>query len=99
MIVESALSRRLFGSQAHPTPHVDLDGITIGLSRAAAVVLFAYFFMRLQGLIDSGAWALLSTKYGAWYLFEIAGFILIPSFLYAYGARSGRVRLLRGWRW
>jgi Ni/Fe-hydrogenase subunit HybB-like protein len=100
VIVESALSHRLFGSQADPRQHVDHEGITTGLSRAAAVVLFAYFFMRLQGLVDSGAWHLLATNYGAWYLFEILGFILIPAFLYAYGARHGHVRLLRataGW--
>ncbi|HSL23074.1 MAG TPA: Ni/Fe-hydrogenase cytochrome b subunit [Vicinamibacterales bacterium] len=100
VIVESSLSHRLFGSQIDPDQHVDLDDITIGLSRAAAIVLFAYFFIRLQALIDSGAWALLATPYGAWYLFEILGFILVPSLLYAYGARGGRVKLLRvvaGW--
>jgi Ni/Fe-hydrogenase subunit HybB-like protein len=95
VIVESSLSHRLFGSQANPTQHVDMDKITIGLARAAAIVLFAYFFLRLQGLLDSGRFDLLATPYGAWYLFEIIGFILIPSVLYAYGARNGYVRLLR----
>jgi Ni/Fe-hydrogenase subunit HybB-like protein len=96
VIVESSLSHRLFGSQASaPRQRVDLDKITIGLSRAAAVVLFAYFFIRLQGLLDSGRLDLLATPYGAWYLFEILGFILAPSLLYAYGARNGRVTLLR----
>jgi Ni/Fe-hydrogenase subunit HybB-like protein len=96
VIVESSLSHRLFGSQASAAgTHVDRDTITIGLSRAAAVVLFAYFFIRLQGLLDSGRFDLLATGYGAWYLFEIVGFILVPSLLYAYGARHGRVTLLR----
>jgi Ni/Fe-hydrogenase subunit HybB-like protein len=95
VIVESSLSHRLFGSQADPEQHVDLDGLTLGLSRAAAVVLFTYFFMRLQGLVESGAWALLPTKYGAWYLSEIVGFVLVPAMLFAYGARWGLVRLLR----
>jgi Ni/Fe-hydrogenase subunit HybB-like protein len=95
VIVESSLSHRLFGSQADPDQHADLDGITIGLSRAAAVILFAYFFMRMQGLLDSGAFELLATPYGAWYLFEVVGFILVPSLLYAYGARNGLVKLLR----
>ena len=95
VIVESSLSHRLFGSQKNPTQHVDLDGITIGLSRAAAVILFAYFFIRLQGLIASGAWSYLPTAYGAWYLFEILGFVLMPALLYAHGARTGKVVLLR----
>ncbi|MGE5814470.1 MAG: hypothetical protein ACM36C_08290, partial [Acidobacteriota bacterium] len=68
---------------------------TIGLSRAAAILLFAYFFVRLQGLLDSGAFNLLATRYGAWYLVEVVGFILVPSLLYAYGARNGKVKLLR----
>ncbi len=95
VIVESSLSHRLFGSQANPKQHVDFDDLTIGLSRAAAIILFAYFFIRMQGLVDSGAYHLLATKYGAWYLFEVLGFILLPSLLYAYGARHGQVKLLR----
>jgi Ni/Fe-hydrogenase subunit HybB-like protein len=100
VMVESALSHRLFGSQANPKQHVDLDGITVGLARAAAIVLFAYFFVRMQGLLESGAWVYLNTGYGAWYLFEVLGFIVIPAFLFAHGARNGRLRLLRvtaGW--
>jgi Ni/Fe-hydrogenase subunit HybB-like protein len=100
VIVESALSHRVFGSQLNPRQHVDLDGLTIGLARAAAVVLFAYFFLRLQGFIEATGWMYLGTGYGAWYLFEVLGFILIPSVLFAYGARNGRVKLLRvvaGW--
>lgn len=100
VIVESSLSHRIFGSQTDPSPHMDLDDLTIGLSRAAAILLFAYFFIRLQGLVESHAWGLLRTSYGAWFLFEIVGFILVPSLLYAHGARTGRMTLLRvtaGW--
>lgn len=95
VIVESSLSHRLFGSQADPHQHVNMDELTIGLSRGAAIVLFAYFFVRLQGLLDSGAFTDLATAWGAWYLVEVVGFILVPSLLYAYGARNGRVKLLR----
>ena len=95
VIVESSLSHRLFGSQIDPKPHVDLDDLTIGLSRAAAIVLFAYFFVRVQGFIDGGAFHLLATPYGAWYLVEVIGFVLLPSIAYAYGARHARVTLLR----
>ncbi len=100
VIVESALSHRLFGSQVDQHQEVDLDDLTVGLSRAASIILFAYFFVRLQGLLDSGAFPLLATPYGAWYLFEILGFVLAPSLLFAYGARHRRPVLLRvvaGW--
>jgi Ni/Fe-hydrogenase subunit HybB-like protein len=100
VIVESSLSHRIFGSQIDPKQHVDLDDLAIGLARAASIIMFAYFFIRLQGLVDSGAWSLLLTGYGTWYLFEIIGFILVPSLLYAFGARNGYTTLIRvvaGW--
>jgi Ni/Fe-hydrogenase subunit HybB-like protein len=56
--------------------------------------------VRLQGLVDANAWEHLPTRYGLWYLMEIVGFVLVPSLLYAYGARNGRMTLLRvtaGW--
>jgi Ni/Fe-hydrogenase subunit HybB-like protein len=74
---------------------VDIDDLTLGLAKAAAVVLFAYFFLRLQGLADGGNWGLLNTPYGHWYLVEVLGFVLLPCFLYAHGVRTQNVRLLR----
>ncbi|HUL98852.1 MAG TPA: Ni/Fe-hydrogenase cytochrome b subunit [Mycobacterium sp.] len=96
VIFESAISHRLFHDRLDPNAHVDVDAITVGLARGASVVLFAYFFLKLQGLIESQSWNLLNTSYGYWWLFEMLGFILAPAFLYAYGARHRYVRLLRG---
>jgi len=91
--VESALSHRAF--QNRVDHHVDIDSIALGLARGAAIVLFAYFFVKLQGIADSGRWALLATPYGYWFLVEMLGFVLLPSMLFAYGARHGRIRLVR----
>lgn len=93
VIVESALSHRAF--QARTDHRVDLDAIALGLARGASIVLFAYFFVKLQGVADGGRWALLTTGYGYWFLFEMFGFILLPSLLFAYGARHNRVTLVR----
>jgi Ni/Fe-hydrogenase subunit HybB-like protein len=95
VIVESALSHKLFRDLVDPASHVDLDRITIGLGRGAAVVLFAYFFLKLQGLVDSGRWDLLATPFGYWYLVEMLGFVLLPCVLFAVGARHANVRLIR----
>jgi Ni/Fe-hydrogenase subunit HybB-like protein len=95
VIFESSLSHRLFRSQLDPHAHVDLDRITLGLGKAASILLFAYFFIRLQGLADSQAWALLNTPCGHWYLFEMFGFILLPCFLFAYGVRHRKTTLVR----
>jgi Ni/Fe-hydrogenase subunit HybB-like protein len=98
VIVESGLSHRAFAHRADH--HVDLDRLTIGLARAASIVLFTYFFARLQGLADGNHWGLLLTGWGAWYLVEVLGFILLPSFVLAYAARNRQVTLIRwtaGW--
>jgi len=96
VIVESGLSHRIFRSQIDPNEHVDLDRITLGLGRAASILLFAYFFLRLQGLADSQNWALLNTPYGYWFLCEVLGFVLLPCFLYAHGVRRRKPALVRG---
>lgn len=95
VIFESSVSHRIFRNQVEPGAHVDLDRITLGLAKAASVVLFAYFFLRLQGLADGGHWALLATPLGYWFLFELAGFILLPCLLFAYGVRNANVKLVR----
>ena len=95
VIFESSLSHRLFRSQLDPHAHVDLDRITLGLGKAASILLFAYFFLRLQGLADSQTWALLNTRYGYWYLFEMFGFVLLPCFLFAHGVRHRKTTLVR----
>lgn len=96
VIVESTLSHGIFQDQIDPRARVDLDGITLGLGKAASVVLFTYFFLKLLGVADGGHWALLMTPYGYWFLVEIVGFVLLPCFLFAHGVRERNVRLVRG---
>jgi Ni/Fe-hydrogenase subunit HybB-like protein len=93
VIVESALSHKAFQSRVNH--HVDLNKIVIGLARGASIVLFSYFFVKLQGVADSMRWDLLWTPYGYWFLFEILGFVLVPCVLFAIGARRGQVTLIR----
>lgn len=93
VIVESALSHRAFKSRTDH--HVDLDKLAIGLARGASIVLFSYFFVKLQGVADSMRMDLLFTGYGYWFMFEMLGFILLPSLAFAIGARLGQVVLIR----
>jgi Ni/Fe-hydrogenase subunit HybB-like protein len=93
VMFESGVSHRAFRSRVDH--HMDLDKITLGLARAASVVLFAYFFLKLQGMADGGHWALLGTSYGALFLLETIGFVLVPCLLFAFGARHGKARMVR----
>jgi Ni/Fe-hydrogenase subunit HybB-like protein len=92
VVVESSLSHKVFADQVKGH---DADKLILGLGKAGALVMFAYFFLKLQGVVDGHAWPYLLTGYGAWFLVEILGFVLLPSLLFAYGARSGKVRWVR----
>ena len=61
VIVESALAHRAFPSRVHPAEAARHDALTLGLAKGAALVLFAYFFLKLQGLVNSGRFDLLAT--------------------------------------
>jgi Ni/Fe-hydrogenase subunit HybB-like protein len=95
IIFESTVSRRAFRDHLDPDAYVDVDGLQLGLAKGGAVVLFALFFLRLQGLVASGRWDLLFTGWGAWYAVEMLGFILGPSLLFAVAVRTKRAPLAR----
>jgi len=95
VIVESALSHRLFAYRLSSSSHCDLDDLTLGLGKAAAVVLYVYFFLKLIGLADGNHWNLLNTPYGHLYLIEIVGFVALPCALYVFGVRTRNVRVVR----
>jgi Ni/Fe-hydrogenase subunit HybB-like protein len=92
VVVESSLSHKVF---AHKVKGHDASKLVLGLGKAGALVMFAYFFLKLQGVIDGHAWGYLLTGYGAWFLVEIVGFVLLPALLFAFGARNGKVRLVQ----
>ena len=94
VVVESSISHRIFHKQFEGQ-HVDADKLILGLGKAGALVMFAYFFLKLQGVIDGHAWGYLATGYGALFLTEIVGFVLVPSLLFAYGARNGKVKVVQ----
>jgi len=95
VIVESALSHRLFAYRLSPSTHFNLDELTLGLGKAAAAVLYVYFFLKLIGLAEGGHWDLLNTPYGHLYLLEIVGFVALPCALYVFGVRTRDVRMVR----
>jgi Ni/Fe-hydrogenase subunit HybB-like protein len=95
VIVESAISHKIFSEQFEGR-HVDADKLTLGLAKAGAVVMFAYFFLKLQGVIDNHALGLIGVGfYGKWFLVEMLGFVLAPSLMFAWGARNRKVGIVR----
>jgi Ni/Fe-hydrogenase subunit HybB-like protein len=71
------------------------DGLILGFGKAASIVLFGYFSIKLIGLAYDNNWHYLTTGYGAWYLVEMLGFVAMPSFLYAIGVRDRNLTVIK----
>jgi len=93
-VIESSISHKVFARQL-VGKHVDVDDLVCGLGKAGAVVAFAYFFIKLQGVIDGHAWGHLATGWGALFLVETVGLVLVPSLLFAWGARHREPRAVK----
>jgi Ni/Fe-hydrogenase subunit HybB-like protein len=94
VIVESTLSHRVFGPQVE-IDHAELDRITLGLAKAGAVALAIYLAMKVMGLAKGDTWRYLGTGWGAWFLVEVLGFVVLPGFLFALAVRDRRPGLAR----
>lgn len=73
----------------------EADTVVLSFSRAASFILFAYFMLKLIDVLVQANFHLVFTGYGAWWLVEMLGFVLLPALLYAVGARTGNVTLCR----
>lgn len=94
VIVEGMISHRAFHHQVQITAE-HFERINIGLAKGAAVALAVYFAIKVVGLAIEDEWALLATGWGAWFLLELLGFVLLPCFMFAVAYRERRVVLAR----
>lgn len=95
VIFESTLAHRFLRpkmDQAHlaANPH-----ITFGFAKAAAWVMAGYIMIQLIGLAADNDWKELTSRWGMWYLFELIGFVVLPTFFFAVGERERNIRLVR----
>ena len=71
------------------------DDLYYGFAKGASWVLMGYFFIKVIGIAADNEWHLLGTGWGQWFLVELLGFVLLPSFLYAIGAREKNLKLIK----
>jgi Ni/Fe-hydrogenase subunit HybB-like protein len=94
VIVESTLSHRAFRDRVE-IGHAELDHLTLGLAKAAAVTLAIYFAIKVMALAQGDRWHHLATAWGGWYLVELLGFVALPGVLFALAVRDRRPGLAR----
>jgi Ni/Fe-hydrogenase subunit HybB-like protein len=91
---EGMLSHRYLGHRVG-IDHAELDRITLGLGKAAAITLGVYFAIKMVGVSHGNTWHLLVTPMGLWFLVEVLGFVLLPGILFLVAYREQRPKLVR----
>jgi Ni/Fe-hydrogenase subunit HybB-like protein len=95
VILEGAISNRVFFglvSRQHRERH---DDIVIGLARICAGAMFVYLFLQGVVFLHGQRAAYLATPMGAWYLLEMLGFVFLPCLLFTAAVRQRRIPLVR----
>ncbi len=95
MILVSSLSRRFLRDKTDANFNLNFDAMIFGLGKAASVVLFSYYSLKLISVAHENQWGLLITPYGSLFLLEVVGFVFLPCLLYAYGVKRKNVKLVQ----
>ena len=95
VIFEGSLSHKWLHHRMDSTYLAEHELVTFGFARGASFVLAGYFAIKVIGIAIDNEWAMLWTNWGAWFLFELLGFVVLPSLLYAIGARDRNEKLVQ----
>jgi Ni/Fe-hydrogenase subunit HybB-like protein len=95
VIFESSLAHKHFHDKMDAEHLREADGVALGFAKAASWVLAGYFIIKVIGIAQTNTWSYLGTGYGLWFLVEILGFVLLPCYFYAIGAREKNLKIIR----
>lgn len=92
VIFEGTLSHYYMHDKMDRTYLSEHDGVVLGFSKGAALVLAGYFLLKVVGIALDDKWDYLLTSYGAWFLLELLGFVALPCFLFAIAVREQNLK-------
>jgi Ni/Fe-hydrogenase subunit HybB-like protein len=95
IIIEGTVTRRIFRHLFPHTSQEEFREIVFGLAKGGAIVMFVYYFLKALLFIHDKQWTMLDDGWGAWYLLEVIGFVLIPAILYAFGFKHRSLTIIR----
>jgi len=95
VIIVSAIVRKTMAWRCDEKFLANLDTLTIGLAKGAAMGLATYLTIKLIGVAHDNTWKYIATGWGGLYLFEIVMGVLLPLLLFAYSIRHKLVGLAR----
>ena len=95
VIFEGTLAHRYLKEKMDQTHLEESNGVVLGFSKAAAFVMAGYVAIKIIGIAVDNNWHHLATGWGLWFSLELAGFVMLPAFLFALAAREKRVKLAK----
>lgn len=95
VIFEGSLAHKHFHDKMDAEHLREADGVALSFAKAAAWVLAGYFIIKVIGIAQTNAWGYLGTGYGLWFLVEMLGFVMLPCYFYAIGAREKNLTIIR----
>ncbi|MDR2574137.1 MAG: polysulfide reductase NrfD [Desulfovibrio sp.] len=95
VIFEGMLAHKGVHHYMDATHLKEADEVTFSFSKAVSFILFAYFMIKFTDMLVQANIPYLCSGYGAIWLLEMFGFILLPAFLYAKGSRERNLKLCR----
>ncbi|MGD9020247.1 MAG: polysulfide reductase NrfD [Lysobacterales bacterium] len=95
IIIEGTVSHRVFRNFLPPGSHRSFDDIVLGLAKGAAITMFFYYFLKALLFIHDKQWHLLTDGFGAWYLLEVIGLVLVPALMFAFGFKHRSLRIIK----
>jgi Ni/Fe-hydrogenase subunit HybB-like protein len=95
VLFEGTLAHRNFHELMDETHLEEAPGVVTGFAKACSVVMCGYLIMKMFGLALENKWHYLATGYGVLFLVELIGFVALPAYLYAIGARERNRTLIR----
>ncbi len=95
VIFEGMLSHKALHHRMGKSYLKEHQPLIFGYAKAASLVLFGYFMVKVVGITAGDNWHLLPTPYGVWFLVELLGFVALPCFLFAIGSRNKDVGLIK----
>ena len=95
VILEGTISQRVFKSQIDSKKHHSHEDLLLGLGKGAAIAMFVYYFFKALVFLHEHHWNLMASGWGAWYLVEVVGCVLVPCVMFVYAVKTRSIGLLR----
>ncbi len=95
VIFEGTLTHKIFHQRVGRVLRATHDDIVLGLARICGGTMFVYLFLQLLIFVHEQRWAYVASGWGAWYLLELGGFVMVPAALFIIAFRDRSLRMTR----